>query len=311
MKTGKGKNKVLLLFQEIRAPFLPASLAAVVLGSALGYRASGSFTWDLFWLSLAGVLFLHAGANVANDYFDHLSGNDEANESFVRPFTGGSRMIQNGLLKPGEVLALALSCLALGAAAGLWLFMVRGYEILLLTAAGVLGGFFYVAPPVKLAHRGLGEALVALNFGILPVTGARFVQAGDWSGQSLLLAVPVALLIAAVLFINEFQDCSADAAVGKKTWVVRLGLRRASRVHAALMFAWFVPVVAGVVAGLLPQYALLSALAFLPAVPAAVICLRKWNSPASLAPANALTIVTHLAAVLLLTLGVLLDIRPV
>ncbi|MBN1556614.1 MAG: hypothetical protein JW951_00550, partial [Lentisphaerae bacterium] len=88
----------------MRAEFLPASGIAVLVGTALARYETGAADWGAAGLLLAAVLLIHAGGNTANDYFDHRSGNDAANTRFVRPFTGGSRMIQRGLLAPREVL---------------------------------------------------------------------------------------------------------------------------------------------------------------------------------------------------------------
>ncbi|MFW6151898.1 MAG: prenyltransferase, partial [Verrucomicrobiota bacterium] len=229
--------------------------------------------------------------------------NDAVNRTFVRPFTGGSRLIQKGLLSPGEVLTLSVSCIVLGIFASVWLAFEVGREVLALGAAGIIGGFFYIAPPVRFGHRGMGEAIVALDFGILPVAGAYFVQTGRWSVESLILSVPVAVLIAGVLFINEFQDREADAAVGKRTWVVRLGLRRAAKVHALLMIGWPTPIFVAVLAGALHPATLMSLPALLVSIPAAAVVMRCYKELDKLTAVNILTIMTHLLATLLLSAG--------
>ena len=111
------------------------------LGAAIAWRREGAFDLFLFLLALAGGVLLHAGANVANDYFDHKSGNDEANVDFVRPFTGGSRMIQTGRMSPAEVLAEALICYALAVTIGIYLSYKVSWIILLLGLIGVFSGF--------------------------------------------------------------------------------------------------------------------------------------------------------------------------
>ncbi len=296
-------SKIALLLREIRAPFLPASAAPVILGSVLAYSHTGDLNWPVFLLALLGVQLIHAGANVANDYFDHLSGNDAVNRTFVRPFTGGSRMIQKGLLSPGEVLTLSISCIVLGVFASVLLALAVGWEVLALGAAGIIGGFFYIAPPVRFGHRGMGEIIVAIDFGILPVAGAYFVQTGEWSVESLMLSVPVAVLIAGVLFINEFQDRDADAAVGKRTWVVRIGLRQAAKFHALLMILWPAPVIIAALKGILHPATLVCVIALVTSIPAAVIVMRRYEEPDKLVTANLLTIITHLGAALLLSAG--------
>jgi 1,4-dihydroxy-2-naphthoate polyprenyltransferase len=290
-----------LMLQELRVPFFTASIVPVLLGSALAARHTGLFDWALFFCTLVGVVLVHAGANVLNDYFDHLSGNDEANVEFVRPFTGGSRLIQRGLLSPDEVLGLGIACLAAGAALGAYLCFRVGWPLVWLGVAGIAGGVLYSAPPVALGSRGLGEPVIALNFGVLPVLGAYMVQTHRFNWEAVWVSLPVALLIAAVLFINQFQDFRADRAVGKRNWVVRLGRQRAVHVYGILMTVWMLPVLLGVVFRALPAAAGLALLVLVPAVRAILTARRHCDAPVLLAPTNASTILVHLTVGLLLS----------
>jgi len=294
--------KAVLLLQELRAPFFTASIAPVLVGAALAFYYTGVWHWPLFLLTMAAMILIHAGSNVANDYFDHLSGNDEKNVDFVRPFTGGSRMIQNGLLKPMEVLILSLVCFALGGSIGLYLAWKTGWVVVLtLGAMGVIGGFFYTSPPLRLVARGVGEVVIGLNFGVLPVIGTYYVLTGTFIWEVALFSLPVAILIASVLFINQFQDYDADKAVGKNHWVVRLGCKHAARVFAILMIAWPLPIVAGVVLRAGPALAIIAAILPIVIAGAAINkALHCYDKPRELAPANAMTIVTHFAVAVLL-----------
>ena len=295
------------LIKELRAEFLPGSIMPVILGSAVAYARTGAFDPLLFALTLGGVVLIHLGANVANDYFDHLSGNDAINTQFVRPFTGGSRLIQDRLLSPRAVLTLSISLLAAAAAVGAALTIMRGPYILLLGAIGIASGVFYVAPPVNLAGRGFGELFIGLNFGVLTVAGSYFVQARTVSVESIVASLPLAVLIAAVVFINEFQDMDADARAGKRTIVVRLGLEKASRAFGFIMICAYLPVIIGTAAGLMPRMSLI-ALGTVPlALKAIGVARREYAEPKKLAPANALTIACHTLTGALLALAYLIS----
>jgi 1,4-dihydroxy-2-naphthoate polyprenyltransferase len=304
-QTKKRPSKCVLLLAELRAPFLTGSVVPILLGTALAFHDTRLWNWPLFLWTLAGIVLIHSGANVANDFFDHLSGNDAANTDFIRPFTGGSRMIQHGLLSPTEVLLLSLTCFTAGSAIGLYLTFRVGLPILWIGLIGVAGSFFYTAPPVNLAARGLGEPIIALNFGILPVVGAYYVQTRQLSWNAALVALPVALLIMAILFINQFQDYHADKAVGKKNWVVRLGRARSVTVYAALMLLWTAPVVAGVLLNICPKVCLVALLPLPAAVKAIMVARIHFDTPRLLVPANGMTIAIHLAVGLLLSAGLL------
>lgn len=295
------KKKARNWVAEVRTPFLTASLVPILLGTAIAWLEGGSIYWGYFLLALVAGLAMQAGTNIINDYFDHLSGNDEVNREFVRPFSGGSRLIQLGLLTPLEVLTEGALFFLLAIILGLYLAWARGPLLLLLGAIGLVSAVFYTGRPLNWASRGVGELLVGLNFGPLMALGAYYVQAQDFSWAPVAASVPVGLLIAAVLYINEFPDYQADQAVGKRTLVVRLGRERAVPLYAVLMVAVYPWLVVGVWAGVFPTAALWGLLTLPLAVRAIQYARRHYASSFDLAPANALTIVCHLSLGLLLT----------
>lgn len=285
-----------ILWTTLRAGFFPASLLPAAVGALLARHQTGLWDGGLFAWTLLGVVLVHASANVANDYFDYRSGNDALNEAYLRPFSGGSRTVQEGLVTPGGLLALALACLALSGIPGLWLAWKAGPVVLAAGLAGALTGWLYTAPPVRLMARGLGELTVALDFGVLPVVTAFYIQARAWSWTPLFLSVPLGLLIAAVLVINQFPDYEADRAVGKRNAVVRLGRRRAVYLFAFLALAWIPALGLAVWAGGAPRSVFVALMAAPLAVPALVTAARHYENPARLRPACACTVGMHAAA---------------
>ena len=242
-----------------------------------------------------------------NDYFDYKSGNDEVNREYVRPFSGGSRMIQLGLLTPLEILSGALALFALATGIGLFLTWKIGYTVLILGVIGVLSGYSYTAPPLNLASRGIGEAVVGLNFGVLMVLGSYYVQTGTLAVEPLVASIPVSLLIAAVLYINEFPDYVADKAVGKDTLVVRLGRNRAVFGFMMMFIGTYGALALALLYQILPIYASLGFLTIPFAVKAVGYATRYHSKSFDLVPANILTIITHLFTSLLLSLGYLIE----
>jgi len=238
-----------------RLPFLTASVTPVLATAAAAWRTDGTLAVGLAGLALLGIAFIHAGANLANDYFDHLSGADAANR-FSTPFSGGSRVIQEGVVSPRAVVAAAAACTAAGAACGfvLWL-STRGYVLLGIGALGIAIGWFYTAPPLRLVHRGLGELTTMLAFGVLPALGTEWVLRGRLTPHVSWVGLPAGLLVAAILWINEFPDVGADASAGKRTLVVRLGPRRAIAAYGLLLAATYASVAVGVLLGWMPALA--------------------------------------------------------
>jgi len=288
---------------KLRAPFFTADLAPVCLGAAIAWARAGAFNLWYFLLTLIGAICINAGANMTNDYFDHTWGSDEINTEFANPFTGGSRLIQMGLVKPKTFLWQGLFFFVVAILIGLALTFTRGLWVLWLGIIGLLTGFFYTAPPIRLARTGLGELLVGLNLGPLMVLGSAYVQTQEVSWEPLIASLPVGILITLVLWINQFQDMQADAAVGKNHWVVRLGRRRAVTVYGLLLAAVYLSLTAGVLFGAVAPFALLGLLTLPLAIRAYRVARVHYAHPRELTPANAATIQIHLATGLLMTLG--------
>ncbi|MBC7287770.1 MAG: prenyltransferase [Armatimonadetes bacterium] len=256
---------MLAILAASRPQFLTASVMPVLVAGAWVRWHKGTVDAGLWFLTLLGMIALHLGANLLNDYFDHLSRADELNLSFVRPFTGGSRAIQEGLLTPAQVLYGGLVATAVGSAVGLYLTARCGGLVFLLGAIGVLTYFFYTAPPVAFSYRGLGELIVGLDFGLLPMLGTEYVLSGAVTPEMAVVALPLAAFVANILLINEFPDAEADALAGKRQLVVLLGPRRAVSLVVGLYSLALVVVAFSVAAGFLPAAALWSMLAAIPA----------------------------------------------
>jgi 1,4-dihydroxy-2-naphthoate octaprenyltransferase len=175
--------------------------------------------------------------------------------------------------------------------------------VLWLGTIGVFCGYFYTAPPFRLAGTGLGELLIGLNFGPLMVLGSYYTQTQTTSWEPVIASLPVALLIALVVWINQFQDMRADAAVGKDHWVVRLGRRRSATVYGLSLAAVYLSLLAGALFGGVTPFALLGLLTLPLAVKAYGVARVHYDHPKELVPANATTIQIHLLTGVLTTLG--------
>jgi 1,4-dihydroxy-2-naphthoate octaprenyltransferase len=301
------KRKAKSWMTEIRLPFITGSVIPVILGTAIA-AAAGVFNPLFFALAMVGGATLHIGANVLNDYFDHKSGTDDLNTEFVSPFTGGSRVIQLGLLTPIEVLLGGFSFLIVGSAIGLFFTWSTGWPVLALMLVGVASAVFYTAPPLNLVSRGIGEMFIGLNFGYLMTFGAYYVQTGSIGLEPFVAATPVALLIAAVLYINEFPDYPADRTAGKWNLVVRLGRNRAAVGYAGLMIATYASILAGVAFRMMPVETLISFVTLPLALKAVRYTFAYHSQSNNLVPANASTINIHLLTGAMLTAGYLLSI---
>jgi 1,4-dihydroxy-2-naphthoate octaprenyltransferase len=296
-------DRVKTAVRIVRAPFFTAVIVPALAGAAVAWQ-EGTLHGGYLVLTVLGIVCVNAGLNMSNDYFDHLSGNDEQNQNLT-PFSGGSRVIQDGTLTPRAVVAGSVAFYALGAAIGLYLAWARGWELLWIGALGVFIGIFHNAPPFQLYYLapGAGELAAGIGCGPLIVLGSYFVQTQQLSGRALWASIPLGLLTAAVLYINEFPDFLADRAVGKKTIVVVLGRKRAVWGYAALLFATYLTIIVGVVVGAMPYPLLLSLLTVPLAFRAVRGAFEFYDQVQELIPTNALTIQLHLTTGLLMCIG--------
>jgi 1,4-dihydroxy-2-naphthoate octaprenyltransferase len=275
--------------KEFRVLFLLFVALPVLLGAAVAYaREPGTFSLPYCVLSVIAMMSLHAGTVILNDYFDFKSGTDVLNKERT-PYSGGSGLLPEKILKPGQVLAAGLLSFGLSIVLGLFIVLTRSPAVLVVGFAGVVIGLFYTMPPFKLAYRGLGETarLVATP---LMVLGAYLVQTpSSWADLNAVAAVlaasvPVAFLNASALYIFEFPDYEADSAVGKKNLVVRLGRKNAVYLFAILGALAYLSLLAGILSGLLEYTAALALIALPLSAMACNGLLRNHYKPKLLVP---------------------------
>ena len=295
-------NPLLRYFAATRPAFLSVTFAAVAVGLATAHANQVALRPLAAFFTAFFALVAHAGINVLNDYYDALNGTDAINTERQFPFTGGSRFIQNGVISLRAAGIFGYALLAAVVPAGLWLTAYSAGGLIWIGVAGLFAGWAYSAPPLKLVSRGAGEFAVACGW-FLVVIGTDFVQRGAFAPLPAVAAVSYALHVANILYINQFPDCKADAAAGKRNWVVRLGPRRARWGYvlvAAAAYAWLISMVAS---GWLPWPALLALGAAAPAMTAARELLAHAAQPAALVPAIKATIGAAMMHGILLATG--------
>lgn len=289
-----------------RPPFLAASFVPCLLGLATAHASGVPLDSATAVLSVIGALLVHAGVNVLNDYYDARNGTDAANTDRLFPFTGGSRFIQNGVLTEEQMARFGFSLLGATALIGLLLLPFAGWGLVFVGLAGMFLGWAYSAPPLALNSRGFGEISVALGFGLLIVMGCDLVQRGSFALLPFLVSVPYGLMVAALLYVNQFPDRRADDLAGKHHWVVRLGPKRGRWGYLAIVATANLLLIGLVAAGPLPATTLLALLPLPLSLKAAADVLRYAAAPAQLQGAIGMTIAAMVLHGLLLALGLTL-----
>ena len=289
-----------------RPAFLLAAILPVFIGTASAWHDGVTINTLRLLLTIIAALFIHAAANVLNDYYDDLNGTDTGNHDYLHPYTGGSRFIQNGIFSPEQTRRYGLLLLALGIFFGLWLVWLSGPALLGIGMIGVLLAWGYSGPPLDLNRHGLGELTIALCFGLLVIIGSDYIQRENMTWQPLLLAIPYGLLCAALLFINQFPDHRADALVGKHHWVVRLGIERARWAYLLLVLLAHGYLSLLLLFGSLAPWLGLALLSAPLSLLAAAQLIRHAHQPAQLRGAIQLTLLALVGHALLLCTGLVL-----
>lgn len=301
-------NPVAKYIAATRPAFLSVTLVACLIGLASARFSGFPVAMDKALVTLFFALVAHAGVNVINDYYDALNGSDAANGERLFPFTGGSRFIQNGVLSARATALFGYGLLLAVIPAGLWLMQVSSPDLFWVGLGGLLVGWAYSAPPLKLMSRGLGELAIVAGW-LLVVAGTDLVQRGGLALQPWLVGLPYALLVANILFINQFPDHKADAQAGKRTLVVRLGPEEARWGYLAIATLAYGLLLFLVAKSLLPIYAAAGAFALPFSFNAARQLLAHASQPGALAPAIKLSILAANLSGLLLAAGLYFSVQ--
>jgi 1,4-dihydroxy-2-naphthoate octaprenyltransferase len=287
-------KRLWLVFSLVRYRFfLYAGLLPYLLGAAWAYAMAGAFDAAVFWSGLGGVVLAVVGVESFNEYFDSRMGTDRVfNPEDLPPMSGW-------------VLWLGVAAFAGAFAVGIYLTYRGGWPIFAFALAGGLAAIFYVAPPIRWAYRGLGEAVIALSYGPWMVLGSFYLHTGTLSWGALWASLVPGLLIMALAVVNAIPDYHQDRLVGKRNLVVRLGRKHGVWLYLALAAAGLVVAAVGVAAGVFPVACLAALLAAPLLVQSARVGVRTYESPRQFVPAIRAVVACYLVAVALFGIGIL------
>ncbi len=217
-----------------RAWALPASITPVIFGTVLAVTIGGaSFDLPLFLAAFVGMAVLQVAANLLNDVYDYRNGIDRQ----VYPASGA---VVREWITPRQGLQAGAACLALGALLGFYAVSRVGLPILCLGVVGVLCAVLYTWGPWPLKYHAFGDLAVFLNFGVLGALGAWTVQTGSLSWVPAVWAVPMSLLVIAILHSNNWRDIAYDSDGKIRTVASCLGDTGSQTYQRVLLFAPFV-----------------------------------------------------------------------
>jgi 1,4-dihydroxy-2-naphthoate polyprenyltransferase len=277
---------------------LPAAIAPVLVGTALAWTLDDVFRPGAFVAAMLGSILIQVGTNLSNDYSDARRGADADDR------LGPVRVTAGGLVPPKQVLMATYVTFGLAALCGVYLVAIAGIELLLVGIASIAAGVLYTGGPRPYGYEGLGELFVFLFFGIAAVAGSTFAQTKSWPWEAFVLAVPVGLLAAAILVVNNVRDIDSDRRAGKGTLAVRLGRDGGRTLYAAMVYGAYLVVPLPWLLGPLSPWLMLPWLT-LPLAVKLVRTVRRHADGPTLNEALAQTGMLQLAFCLLLGAGIL------
>lgn len=216
-----------------RVPFLSVGILPLILGFVLAWRYGYSGPLTLYILSTFAVVLILWMTYYLGEWND-LEG-DRINQKHNR-FSGGSRILVEGILPPWFSLIMGYGCLIGALLIGFYIYLQyqRDYRTLILGGFGIFSGFFYSGKPLRISSRGWGEILIGFCYGWLPIATGFFLLTGFFSPQIYQFSIPIGLSIFNVILINEFPDEEADRIIGKRNLVVRFGKERMGDLYVGI-----------------------------------------------------------------------------
>ena len=222
-------DKLRLWLTALRPFSFTATIIPVLLGTVLAVDRVGEVDFYSFVLVLGGVLLLHSGTNLINDYYDYQQGLDS------RDYPGGSGVLVQELIAPEKIKLAAGLCFGFSFLLTTHLVYQQGLIITVFFALGLAGGYFYTAAPISYKYYALGVPGVFILLGPILVGAAYYIQVGSYNQKVFLVSLPVALLVSAILHSNDLRDIEHDAEVGIKTLANILDKRLALQLYFLLL----------------------------------------------------------------------------
>jgi len=272
-------NKLQTGFWRLADPKISiTSVASMSVGASLA-ATHPNFSWAWLIMLGAAMFCMEVAKNAWGDIYDYDSGTDLAVKPEDRTdFSGGKRVLVDEILTRQQTWAIAFLFGALGLALGAAIVFLREPSVFWLGTLGLVLGWSYHGPPLQLAYRGLGELDVVLCYGPIIALSTYLMETGQYSADPVWLSLPLGILIAAFLWVNEFPDYEADLGAGKNNLVARLGKRMAARMLPLIYALAFL--LLAVLPGLTGMPATI-ALGFVAAVPAAAVTYWTLQDPES------------------------------
>ncbi len=283
-----------------------ASVLPVFLGTSMAAALNGDLrvNWFYLFLSVLGAMSIHAATNLVNDYYDYKHNVDR------KDTLGGSGLLVGKKMKPEHTVYEAVFFLLLSAGIGGYFVFVLEHSLFFLGLClfGLFSGVYYTAAPLNTKYRALGDIQVFLSMGILMTFGSYYIQAQNFFWYPVLYAVPISLLVSAILHGNNLRDIKSDMKAGVKTYAIKIGEDKAKYFYYILVLGAYIWIIPLVIFFDLHPVLLISFLSLPLALKLVVMVTKKETVPDTVfALIDARTAQLHTAFGVLMTIGFILQ----
>jgi 1,4-dihydroxy-2-naphthoate octaprenyltransferase len=286
-------HRIPVWWRAFRYHFVPPSFLPAALGAVAAWAITGKFSLECYVVVMIAVTLNHIALNMTDDYYDFKHSVDQTSVRGKNPYSGGSGLLTSGAIKPAHMRLAFFSLYLLTCAAGIWLTVTRGWQVLAFGLLGVLSAYFYTAPPIRYAYRGFGELSQLINFSLVIGLGSYFVQAQVFSWEAAFAVLPLGFMMFSMITINEIPDAGEDGASGKRTLVVRFGRLVGIRLYGAGLACAYLIILVSPLVGRATYWVYLGLLSLPWSARALAVLLKNYTNPVAMAPANMLTIRAH------------------
>lgn len=291
-----------VMWRLFRPHTLTASFIPVLIGSALAWRATGHLHAMLLLAMLVASTLIQAATNMFNEYFDYVRGLDTVDSVGI-----AGAITQDGV-RPKTILRIAVISLVLATLLGVYICALSSWWVAAVGALSMLIGYLYTGGPYPIAATPFGEIFAGGFMGSGIVLLSCFIQQKFVNGYDVLVSIPSAILIGAILTANNIRDLEGDRNNGRRTLAILLGHARAVQFLACALAAANLWIMAFVVLGTLSSWTLLVLGSLFPSI-AAIRVFRAGGSPAEMMLGMKRVAQTNTIFGILLLIGLLMSAR--
>jgi 1,4-dihydroxy-2-naphthoate octaprenyltransferase len=236
----------------LRPHTLTASFVPVFVGTMFAFIHDNLFHLGLFIAMLLAAMMIQAATNMFNEYYDYVRGLDKADSVGI-----GGTIVRDGIA-PKMILRLAFLFFGIAILLGLYISYATSWWIALIGAASMVIGYLYTGGPIPIAYTPLGELFAGLLMGTVMIAISYFIQTSVLSTSVILISIPIAVFIGAILLANNIRDLDNDKVSGRKTIAILLGRKNAILFLAGLFVFAYVYTAILMMLGLLPIWSVIT-----------------------------------------------------